>query len=240
MKLTGTLSVLALSVLLLLSGCAMPDGAAETHRPAVTPTLPPTTARSLADFPLRKDATWVYTHWGYDVYGEGTWRVVQSVVETGFHQGLYYARLESTAEVLEGTPDAGFITAPETGSFWYLVDGSALYRGTGPLPEVLSNAWLDLVLPLDTVEDGWYPDPEQRRLFDGEDLRLPGFRWVSPPTTKNVVTGETAPCYEVITSYNNGGVYSEFCEGIGFVFRKFDHSGTSYGYEVTLSAFSVP
>ncbi len=45
-------------------------------------------------------------------------------------------------------------------------------------------------------------------------------------------------CYEITEEYNSGGVTEWFCNGLGVVARKYDHSGTRFGFEDTLISYS--
>jgi hypothetical protein len=200
-------------------------------------------AETLALFPLIEGTTWVYEHQAYDADVEVTWRVVESVVQTltsGEEALFYWAEIERTASVTAGEPFPGFITAPNPGTFWYLVTEGDVYS-MAYAPEIdPSEGWLDVRLPLTEAGEGWYPDAEQRRQFGPDDLRLPGFRYVQDPFEKRLPMGESYDCFELLTPYNNGGILQEFCHGVGFTYAKFDHAGTPFGYEIRLTGFSGP
>ncbi len=235
-RLTGPIGLLT-ALAILLAACLPFGGTGPTETPGVASVL----AETLALFPLIEGTTWVYEHQAYDADVEVTWRVVESVVQTrdaGAAKSFYLAEIERTVSVIEGEPFPGFITAPQEGVFWYLVDGSDVYRFTVIADP--ADGWLALKLPLDEAGEGWYPDPEQRRLFNEGDLKLPGFRYILEAFETRLPTGEVHDCFELITPYNNGGIRQEFCLGVGFTSEEFDHAGTPFGYEITLTAFSRP
>ncbi len=153
--------------------------------------LDPETEQTLRLYPLWVGSSWVYEYLGYDENMEVIWRVVETVVETSMMEGYYVAKLEREAEVMEGIPPADFEHAPETGTFWFLIDGKNLYRFEDHLQLDLSQAWLDLVLPFPEAGEAWYPDPEQRHLAEPE---LIGSRYASEPFSGKLPMGGMYTC----------------------------------------------
>ncbi len=196
-----------------------------------TPTLDPATEQALRLYPLFVGGTWVYEYLGYDQNQEVVWQVVETVIETRFVDGYYVAVLEREAELLEGDPPSGFLSVPDTGTFWYLVDGHELYRFENMLFTNLSGAWLDLVLPFPENSQAWYPNPDQRTEFD---MRITGFRYASEPFKKVLPNGGTYTCYNVATRFSDGTAEGTFCESIGFVYQEFNYYNRAFGYRSEL------
>ena len=210
---------------------------AATITPTPAPTLAPAIEQALQIYPLFKGSTWVYEYLGYDQSQEVVWRVVETVNDIRFVEGYYVAVLERSAELLEGDPPSGFLSAPDTGTFWYLVDGRNLYRFENQLFTRLSGAWLDLILPFPKDSQAWYPNPDQRANID---MRTTGFRYASAPFKRVLpMDGGTYTCYNVATRYADGTAEGTFCESVGFVYQEFNYYNRAFGYRSELREFSI-
>jgi hypothetical protein len=82
----------------------------------------------------------------------------------------------------------------------------------------------------------WCPEP-QPPVDPGYHSN--GLRTVQNPIRYTTPAGTFSECYEITEEFNSGGVNEWFCNGIGVVARKYDHSGTRFGYEDTLIRFSM-
>jgi hypothetical protein len=204
--------------------------------PTGTPDLAPDTETTLQIFPLHVGSSWVFEYLGFDAGEEVVWQVVETVVRVDMLDGYYLARMERVAELTEGEPSSDFLMEPQTGTFWYLVDGQRVYRFDSRVSSDLSEAWLSLILPFPAEGAVWYPDPAQRAQID------PGFsgtRFASESFEKVLPTGETRLCYNVATRYNEGVMEETFCEGVGFVFGESTYYEENVGYRYELLAFSL-
>jgi len=204
--------------------------------PTPAPTLDPATSEALRLYPLLIGSTWVYEYLGYDQNQEVIWQVVETVTNTRFVEGYFVAELERTIKLLEGDPPSGFLSAPDSGIFWYLVDGQNLYRFEGQLNTQLSSAWLDLVLPFPENNQAWYPHPDQRANLD---MRTSGFRYASHPFMKVLPMGGTYTCYNVATRFEDGTAEGTFCESIGYVYQEFNYYNRAFGYRSELRGYSL-
>lgn len=204
--------------------------------PTPAPTLDPATAEALRLYPLSVGSTWVYAYLGYNQDQEVVWQVVETVTDTRWVDGYYVAKIDRETEVLEGEPPADFLSTPDEGTFWYLVDGQNLYRFEDRLFTDLEGAWLDLVLPFPADSQAWYPNPDQRNNID---MRTSGFRYASDPFFKNLPMGGTYTCYNVATRYVDGTAEGTFCETIGFVYQEFNYYNRAFGYRSELKGFSL-
>jgi hypothetical protein len=197
--------------------------------------LDPATARTLEIYPLLVGNTWVYEHLGFDESMEAIWRVTETVVDADVVDGVYIAKLEREAICEVGNPPEDFKNAPETGTFWYLVDGGHLYFFEEAYQMDLSNAWLDLILPFPEGNQGWYPHPDLRanQAPGGE-----GFRRASEPYQEVLPIGETDTCYNISTTDPDAKNRQTFCERIGFLYREKISLEQDFGYRVELVGFS--
>lgn len=204
--------------------------------PSQEVTLSPATQRTLSLFPLRIGSSWVYHYLGFDETTEVTWRVVETVVNTGIVDGFYVAELERSAEVIRGEPGENFISEPFTGVFWYLIDGDKVYQFDPLLSTDLSEAWLELILPFPKGEDGWYPNPVARAELEPGFI---GFRSASEPFDEVLPWGDTYTCYNVVTHLDTDIMESLFCDQVGYVFEEVIYFNTSSGHRFELQAFSL-
>jgi len=209
---------------------------ADSIAPTATPKLDPATEQALRLYPLTLGSTWEYAYLGYDQDQEVVWRVVEKVVETRIEDGYYIAELERSAELLEGDPPPEFFYAPDTGKFWYLVDGENLYHFEEQLFTQVTGAWLDLVLPFPENGQAWYPHPGQRSNLDN---RVGGYRYASAPFQRVLPIGGTSTCYNVATRYMDGTAEGTFCETIGFVYQEFNFFNRAFGYRSELRDFYI-
>lgn len=198
--------------------------------------LDPDTEKALRLYPLWVGSSWVYEYLGYEESLEVIWRVVETVVETKIINGYYVAKLEREAEAIDGIPPEGFRSAPETGTFWYLVDGKNLYRFDEHLDTDLSNAWLDLVLPFPEAGQAWYPDPDQRAL---PEPGMIGSRYASEPFQGVLPMGGAYTCYNVAVHYDDRTLEQTFCENVGYVFKELNLYDLPYGYRSELKGFTL-
>ncbi len=198
---------------------------------------------TLSHFPLYEGAEWVYDYWAYSEGQEATWQVVKKVTETRMMDNdIYAVKVQPSITLTGDAPEVNFVIPPSSESFWYLVGGAYIYQVDTVDPEPdLAKAMLELILPLSDAGEGWYPDPYQRTAQADSEIRLPGFRYVYQPYEKDWGTdGTRLTCYDLLTPYNNGYVEQTFCDGVGFVFDKFDHAGTPFGYEINLVEANFP
>jgi hypothetical protein len=233
---------------LMLSGCLRmatyptidlsrftPEATADQPTDSLTPApgFDPAAQEALQAYPLWVGSSWVYEYLGFDQTREVTWRVVETVVDTQFVQGRFAAQVERTAELLEGSAAPDFPAAPEVGTSWLvLVDGN-LYRIESLDDFEPDVSWLEMILPIPTENEGWYPDPTLRTV-EAPDF---GLRTVSKPFQQPLTMGGTYTCYTLSTQLEEATVKSVFCDGVGFVYLELLNNGQDYGYRADLTGF---
>jgi len=198
--------------------------------------LDPMTEMALEIYPLRVGSTWVYDYLGFDESMEVIWRVTETVVDARVVDGYYLAKLARTATCQEGNPPEDFPNKPETGTFWYLIDGDKLYFFEDDYNLDLENAWLDLIIPFPEEDQGWYPQPDLRENQESERV---GYRKASEPYQEVLPIGGTYTCYNVATEIIDAKAEQTFCETIGFLYKEFIYFERDFGYRVELVGFSI-
>lgn len=202
-----------------------------------TPKLDPAVQTVLRLYPLWLGSSWVYDYLGYSRDAEVRWRVTETVVETQIIDGYYVARIERTAELLEGKPGDQFPYLPEVGSFYYLIDGEDVYKSKDQVQTDLTKAWLDLVIPFPEKGEVWYPDPKERLKTDHSVV---GYRYASEPYEQGLPEdGTIHTCYNVATQVEGGNDEGTFCEGVGYVYQEATNWDTGMGFRSELVGFSL-
>lgn len=203
---------------------------------ARTQTLASAAEQVLEVYPLWVGSSWVYAYLGYDESREVIWQVVESVVSADTIDGYYIVAVERTAELEDGYAPEDFPSSPETGTFWYLVDGGNIYRYEMEPDYDPSSGWLELVIPFPADGEAWYPDPEQRAESSEEEVCS---RSASEPFERVLPTGGTYTCYYIATQYEDRVEEGIFCEGVGFVYKESTHADLTNGYRMELEAYSL-
>jgi hypothetical protein len=210
------------------------DPMTDEEQAALLASLDPAVQEVLGVYPLFEGNTWVYEYLGFDERMEVQWHVTEKVVDARIVDGHYLAEIERTASCnTEDLPDE-FLNAPETGIFWYLVDGHDLYRLEDEETD-LSDAWLEMVFPF-REDEGWYPNPELR----GEEVPdLFGYRKASRPYQEVLPIGGTYTCYNISTNREDAHNRQTFCETIGILYKEFIRIDQNSGYRVELVGVSI-
>ncbi len=210
------------------------DPMTDEEQAALLASLDPAVRAVLGVYPLFEGNTWVYEYLGFDERMEVQWHVTERVVDARTVDGYYLAEIERTASCHTEDPPDDFLNAPETGTFWYLVDGHHLYLLEDEDTDH-SDAWLELVFPL-REDQGWYPDPELRA---EEVSELFGYRQVSEPYQEVLPIGGTYTCYNISTDRVDAKNRQTFCETIGILYKEFIHFDENSGYRVELVGVTI-
>ncbi len=186
--------------------------------------LDPMTIRSLELFPIHEGAFWISDYSGYAYEEHATWKVIDTVVSTSVKTGCYIAEMKRTRMLLSVATKKNFIIDPDyRQNYWYLIDGGNVYGFyEKPSPSDIERPGVEpiLSLPLKETHEPYYV--------------------VDAPFEKVLPNGAAATCFQVISPALSGGTLEEFCHGVGYVYRKYDHTGTPYGFELILVDFHLP
>jgi hypothetical protein len=194
--------------------------------------------------PVDISNTWIYSYTAYINSDHATWRVSDTVIDVQERSGYTIARIQREVTLISDQTSVNFPDEPVSGEYWYLTNGSYLYKQTGSLdPDAITDSWLELVYP---ISPGvcWYPDPAQRSdmavVTPSPGVTIPGCRYVAgEPINIETLSGLFETCYSIITTYNSGSTIITFCPGIGIVGWKYDHLGTHFGYEAVIIGYSM-
>ncbi|MCL5952424.1 MAG: hypothetical protein M1132_12020 [Chloroflexi bacterium] len=195
---------------------------------------------ALSGFPFPVGTTWVYSHSEYQqVIGDPTQTITATRIYTetvlrieGSAPSLSFVQ-ERTVSQVSAPPDWESWTVLNPGLYQYRMEGNKI------LEVHSSQGQQDLLLydmPL-AVGKSWCP-----LLVLPDNLpscHMNGLRTVQDQARYTTPVGTFDDCYEIAEEYNSGGVHEWFCDGVGTVARKYDHSGTRFGYEDTLLRFTV-
>jgi hypothetical protein len=201
--------------------------------------VPLANSNALGGFPFPAGTTWVYSRVEYQqLIGDPTSIITATRL---FTDTVLPAQsdLKATSFALERTVSEG-ITPPgwwgssvvNPGEYRYLIEGNQLFS---VIPPGGQKGSLLYDFPL-VVDKSWCP---QQILPDNlPSCHMNGLRTVENRTNYATPVGTFDECYEISEEFNSGGVWEWFCNGIGTVARKYDHSGTRFGFQDTLVFFA--
>lgn len=200
-------------------------------------------------FPLQKGTTWVYSYQAYNPSPldpeqtiKATYELTQTIVDTEIVSQYVVAHVTRDRKLMDADADWTQALSNEPNEFWYVLDGQKLYQSNFPLdtgninPEQLI---LDYQFPL-TTKESWCLMPDSR----GDTNEAPGCDFVGRREVTGYgryegPAGTFENCYDLMDVYNGGNILQTICDGVGIVHMKFDHSGTQFGFEQTLTSFST-
>jgi hypothetical protein len=89
----------------------------------------------------------------------------------------------------------------------------------------------------------WCPDRSTGSTSGGMDAtpapcQFAGKRIIQSEGPQQTQAGAFEKCYQMGDVYNSGRLMQTFCDGIGVVERRYDHSGTRFGFSQVLTAFN--
>lgn len=199
-------------------------------------------------FPLEKGTTWVYSYEAYDTSPSDPERVIRAtcqlpdtVVDTETVSEYYVAHVKRDWKLVQSEPEWMWDMSSQPREFWYIRDGKRVYQSNMPIdannikPDELI---LDYEFPLSS-KSGWCLLPDARQGSRGAaGCDFVGRRQVTGNAPFDTPAGSFENCYDLVDIYNGGNILHKFCDGTGIVSMKFDHTGTKFGFEQTLTGFS--
>lgn len=233
-----------------------------TRTISVPTALPKPTATLAANesalqvFPLKNGAQWIYREVAYetipnDVLPQLTNRqitatllITDTVMETQTHAAYYAAKVVRERELVSATIDIAelgdyrdlLFANNMPSSKWYIFADDKIYSQIDNLDwNSLETSTLELQSP---IAEGtrWYPEAQPRAQFTVDQM-IPGLRAIEPAPLLQFPIGELRDCLVLHDFYNGGGVWTDFCPGIGIVGKQFDHVGTPFGSHSELLQF---
>jgi hypothetical protein len=219
-----------------------------------TPTLNPLAHKNaLGGFPFPAGTTWVYSRVQYQqVIGDPTTLITATnlitttVIGSEVITPSVAVQYKETASLVTAAPGCEDNSSNFDAAFWYLLVGHQIFlsceQPQSPEPPKVEGKGgeqtheLVYDFPL-VVGKSWCPS-EPPPAYNPKCAAM-GRRTVVKQESDTTPVGAFDECYEITEDYNSGGVTECFCNGIGVVARKFDHSGTRFGFQDTLIHFST-
>ena len=199
-------------------------------------------------FPLETGTTRVYSYQAYNPSPEdpaqtvkAIYELTETIVDTETISSYLVVHVRRDRKLLSADPGWTQELSNQPDEFWYVRDDQRVFQSNLPLdtnnikPDTLI---LDYQFPL-SVRKSWCLLPDSRnnpKEIAGCDFV--GKREVTGHGTYQTPAGAFDNCYDIMDVYNGGNILQKFCDGVGIVFMKFDHAGTQFGFEQTLTKFS--
>jgi len=202
----------------------------------------------VSGFPIEKGTTWIYTYTAYDPAPsdpekviQATYQVTDTVVDTETVFTYFVAHVKRDWRLINADPDWLRDLSGQPRELWYIRDGNQIYHSNFPIDTESINPdqlILDYKFPL-SVRDNWCLLPDSRS-GSGKiaGCKFVGRREVTDQGQFESPAGNFENCYELMDIYNGGNIIQKFCDGAGIVYMKFDHAGTKFGFEQTLTSYS--
>jgi hypothetical protein len=203
----------------------------------------------VSGFPLEKGTTWVYSYEAYDTSPSGpqkivkaTYQLTETIVETQTVSQYFVAHVKRERKLINADTDWVDLSS-QPNEFWYIRDGQKLFQSNLPLD--INNIKterliLDYQFPL-SLKSNWCLISEDLKSAtppDNAGCDFVGKRAVTDDGSYKTPAGNFENCYDLVDYYNGGNIFHKFCSGVGIVFMKFDHSGSRFGFEQTLTSYT--
>ncbi|MBN1487298.1 MAG: hypothetical protein JW981_06610 [Anaerolineae bacterium] len=217
-----------------------------TKTTIIDTTLPEvSTEYLLNEFPMPVGTTWVYSYTPYTQHPEdptqiltATYLMTETVI--AIEEVLPYSFVSVQRDISLVSSKALTFTDLPPDKFWYVISGTKVFEQS-MAPETtafnLEYAHLAYEFPLE-IGKQWcatQTDSENSGEFPC-DVTIAVVEQIAYETP----AGSFPDCYTVIEGYISGGVIYEFCNAIGPVTVRYDHSGTRFGFEKVLVDYVLP
>ncbi len=215
----------------------------------VVPAAPTMTPLPVADFPLTAGTTWVYAYNPYDASPEdpmeivtATYIMTETVVSAEEYPPYTFVEIQRDYQLTSDEALENY-NLPQL-TYWYVISGTQVFEEyVDPAIENFSpyESRLAYDLPLEMGKN-WCPivyDPSNPDNPEVINCEVAGMRTVVEQGPYESPAGEFDDCFWFVESYNSGGVHRWFCNGIGVVAAKYDHSGTRFGFDQVLIDFAL-
>ncbi|HEY9152224.1 MAG TPA: hypothetical protein VIN60_05005 [Anaerolineales bacterium] len=209
------------------------------------------TMATIKEFPLLKGTRWVYSYRAYQPsisnprqIARATYQLTDTVTDTEFVSPYFIAHVQSVWKLVQS--DSGWMEdfiSNQPNETWYVVNGQQVF-GSKQAIDIKNINTDDLLLDYDfplVVNKNWCPmkvdfkDPTHKIA----NCQSAGKREITNQSTLETPAGKFDNCYDMVDYFNDGNFYQKFCNGVGIVSLQFDHAGTPFGFEQTLTHFSA-
>jgi hypothetical protein len=195
----------------------------------------------LLDFPLEKGTTWVYSYKAYEPSADDPRQIVNAnylltakIIDTRIRPPYFIAQVKYEYKLI--SVDNGwrglFVGSLPTEKWYVVKDRQVFEENSVDLENIdTKNMSLEYSFPLG-VNKRWCQLP-------GIPCEVVGWREVANQGYYETPADKLDDCYDMHDIYNGGGLFHKFCVGVGIVSKKYDHAGTSFGFEQTLIEYSL-
>ena len=199
------------------------------------------TTKNLSEFPLHVGTTWVYAYEAYEPSAsdptqivKATYQLTQTVIETETNSSYFVAHVTSDYQLMNADMEwRGWYVDGLSKETWYVTNGQKIFEtrffDSKNIDE--DRMILEYVFPLE-MDSRWCQ-------LQNPPCQYVGWRVVTSQSSYETPIGKFDDCYHMRDIYNGGGLFQKFCVGIGVVTMKYDHIGTSFGFEQTLIDYSI-
>ena len=204
---------------------------------------------NVSGFPLDKGTTWVYSYEAYDTSPsdpqkivKATYQLKETIVETQTVSENFVAHVKQERKLINADTDWVDLSS-QPNEFWYVKNGQNLFQSNLPLDTSNINTdrlILDYRFPL-SLKSNWCLISEDLKSATPQanaGCDFVGKRAVTDHGSYKTPAGNFENCYDLVDIYNGGNIFQKFCSGVGIVFIKFDHSGSRFGFEQTLTSYT--
>jgi hypothetical protein len=195
-------------------------------------------------FPLDQGTTWVYAYEAYNPSPsdptqiiKATYELTQTIVDTKTISSYVIAHVQRDRELINADDGWTQELSSQPNEFWYVRHDGQIFQSNFALDTANIHSdqlILDYEFPL-SVRKSWCLMPDSRnKAQEVAGCDFVGRREVTDQGSYETPAGKFENCYDLMDIYNGGNILHKFCDGVGIVFMKFDHSGTGFGFEQTL------
>src|SRR5215216_5561932 len=213
----------------------------------------PKTPVESSEFPLNKGTTWTYSYEAYEPSPtdsaqviEATYQLIETVIDTETVAPYFIAHVKREYQLADVDPVwTGDFEVSQPNEYWYVVDNNKIFESRSPIETnttKIDGFLLDYVFPL-SLSSAWCRQSSNLKAPTSNNAaacEFIGKRIVTNSGTYETSAGKFDDCYELTDYLNGGNIIHWFCTGIGIVYRRFDHAGTRFGFEETLTDYSIP
>lgn len=206
----------------------------------------------LAEFPLQKGTAWVYSYQAYQPsisdptqIAKAVYQLTEIVADTESGSPYFVAHIKSEWKLIQA--DSGWtedFVSGQPDERWYVVNGRKVFESRQAVDVKNANPdnlILDYDFPL-AMNKKWCSmqfNPKDPAHTPITSCQYSGEREITNQSTFETSTGKFKDCYDMVDYFNDGNFYQKFCNGVGVVSLKYDHAGTRFGFEQTLTHYTA-
>ena len=209
-------------------------------------------ATRATEFPLYKGMTWTYSYEAYEPSPtdpaqviQATYELVETITDTENVSGYWIAHVTREYQLLNVDPGwTGDFEVSLPNEYWYVLNDDKVWESRSAIDSDMIQVdefLLDYDFPL-SLSAAWCLLPLNSNNSDsGKNItncEFVGKRMVTNTGDFESPAGTFDDCYELTDFFNGGNFIHWFCPEVGIVFMKFDHMGTRFGFEQTLTSYS--